>query len=85
VSSSQLQERDAVAADLLAFMSCIEWKAIPQSLLPKVQSQERIEEAIGTLCRYSFVLRREGDNTGEVDGGEEWYDLHRLVHLATRV
>ncbi|CAN9218399.1 unnamed protein product [Alternaria alternata] len=85
VSFSQLRERDAVAADLLAFMSCIEWKAIPQSLLPKLQSQERLEEAIGTLCGYSFVSRREGDNTSEVDGEEEWYDLHRLVHLATRV
>jgi tetratricopeptide (TPR) repeat protein len=85
VSFSQLRERDAVAADLLAFISCIEWKAIPQSLLPKVQSQERMEEAIGTLCGYSFLSRREGDNTGEFDRGEEWYDLHRLVHLATRV
>jgi tetratricopeptide (TPR) repeat protein len=85
VSFSQLRERDAVAADLLAFMSCIEWKAIPQSLLPKLQSQERIEEAIGTLCGYSFVSRREDDNASEVDGGEEWYDLHRLVHLATRI
>ncbi|CAN9187083.1 unnamed protein product, partial [Alternaria alternata] len=47
-------------------------------------SQERLEEAIGTLCGYSFVSRREGDNTSKVDG-EEWYDLHRLVHLATRV
>jgi tetratricopeptide (TPR) repeat protein len=85
VSFSQLRERDAVAADLLAFISCIEWKAIPQSLLPKTQSRERTEEAIGTLCGYSFVSRREGDNTGEVGREEEWYDLHRLVHLATRV
>ncbi|KAF2867129.1 kinesin light chain 1 [Massariosphaeria phaeospora] len=85
VSFSQLRERDVVASDLLAFMSCIEWKAIPQSLLPKVQSKERIEEAIGTLCGYSFVSRREDDNTSKVDRGEEWYDLHRLVHLATRV
>jgi tetratricopeptide (TPR) repeat protein len=85
VSFRQLRERDSVAADLLAFMSCIEWKAIPQSLLPKVQSQERLEEAIGTLCGYSFVSRRAGDNTSEVDGEEERYDLHRLVHLATRV
>ncbi|RAR05465.1 HET-domain-containing protein [Stemphylium lycopersici] len=85
VSFSQLRERDAMAADLLAFMSCIEWKAIPQSLLPKGQSRERMEEAIGTLCGYSFVSRRESDNTSEVHRGEEWYDLHRLVHLATRV
>ncbi|CAN9172465.1 unnamed protein product [Alternaria alternata] len=85
VSFSQLRERDVVAADLLAFMSCIEWKAIPQSLLPKVLSQERLEEAIGTLCGYSFVSRRSDGKTNEVDGGEEWYDLHRLVHLATRI
>ncbi|CAN9190941.1 unnamed protein product [Alternaria alternata] len=85
VSFSQLRERDVVAADLLAFMSCIEWKVIPQSLLPRAQSQERLEEAIGTLCGYSFVSRRVGDSTSEADRGEEWYDLHRLVHLATRV
>jgi hypothetical protein len=50
-----------------------------------VRPQERIEDAIGTLCRYSFVLRIEGDNTGAVDGGEECYGLYRLVHLATKV
>jgi hypothetical protein len=47
-----------VAADLLAFMSCIEWKAIPQSLL-------------GTLCGCSFVSRREGDSTKLVESMEE--------------
>lgn len=86
VSFTQLRERDAAAADLLAFMSCIEWKAIPQSLLPEMQSQEQREEAIGTLCGYSFISRREADSTSEVDKEqEEWYDLHRLVHLATKV
>jgi hypothetical protein len=60
-----------VAADLLAFMSCIEWKAIPQSLLPKMQSQEQIEEAVGTLCGCSFVSRREGDSTKLVESMEE--------------
>jgi hypothetical protein len=32
--------------------------------------------AIGTLSGYVFMVRR---------GDEEMYDLHRLVHLATRV
>lgn len=32
--------------------------------------------AIGTLCGYFFVLRRRD---------EEEYDVHRLVHLATRL
>jgi tetratricopeptide (TPR) repeat protein len=97
VSFSQVRERDAVAADLLVFMSCVEWKAIPRSLLPKEQPEGRMEEAIGTLCGYSFLARR-GDDNGEDSNGEvgtnskekteeevEWYDIHRLVHLATRI
>jgi tetratricopeptide (TPR) repeat protein len=82
VSFSQIRARDSAATDLLAFMSCIEWKAIPRSLLPSVQPEERMEAAIGTLCGYSFLARRENDDQEE---GEEWYDIHRLVHLATRI
>jgi hypothetical protein len=52
VSFSQIRERDAAAADLGAFMSCVEWKAIPRSLL---LGGLQVEEAIGTLCGYSFV------------------------------
>ncbi|KAJ4286553.1 hypothetical protein N0V90_013253 [Kalmusia sp. IMI 367209] len=85
VSFSQLRERDAIAADLLEFMSCVEWKAIPRSLLPKVRLEEQMEQAIGTLCGYSFISRRNDDNLEEAGGNEEWYDLHRLVYLATRI
>ncbi|KAF2628862.1 hypothetical protein BU25DRAFT_409876 [Macroventuria anomochaeta] len=100
VSFSQIRERDAVAADLLAFMSCVEWKAIPRSLLPGVQLEGRMEEAIGTLFGYSFLVRRDSSSQateeGSENGGkgeegeeeteaEEWYDIHRLVHLATRI
>jgi tetratricopeptide (TPR) repeat protein len=84
VSFSQIRERDAAAADLLAFMSCVEWKAIPRSLLPRVQTESQMEEAIGTLCGYSFLARR-GDCGEEQEEQEEWYDIHRLVHLATRI
>lgn len=55
-------------------MSCVECKAIPCSLLPSVQPEERMEEAMGTLCGDPFLARR-----------EEWYDMHRFVHLAMRV
>ena len=93
VSFSQTRKYDPLAADLLAFMSCVEWKAIPRSLLPSVQSEVRMEEAIGTLCGYSFLVRRDSDGQGaEVDNDgttetdeEEWYDIHRLVYLATRI
>jgi tetratricopeptide (TPR) repeat protein len=76
VSFNDIRARDAVAADLLLFMSCIEWKAIPHSMLPSVQSKVRMADAISTLCGYSFLVRR---------GDEDEYDIHRLVHLATRI
>ncbi|CAN9183366.1 unnamed protein product [Alternaria alternata] len=103
VSFSQIREHDAAAADLLAFISCVEWKAIPRSLLPEAQSDGQMEEAIGTLCGYSFLTRRGGESGGtqeseETDTNpgeeedtetqverEERYDIHRLVHLATRI
>ncbi|KAF2202860.1 TPR repeat protein, partial [Delitschia confertaspora ATCC 74209] len=85
VSFKQIQARDSAAADLLAFMSCVEWKAIPRSLLPSVQPEEQMEEAIGRLCGYSFLTRQENDNQEKEDEEEEWYNIHRLVHLATRI
>ncbi|OAL56071.1 HET-domain-containing protein [Pyrenochaeta sp. DS3sAY3a] len=84
VSFSQIRKRDTAAADLLAFLSFIEWRAIPRSLLPKLSSDELREEAIGTLCGYSFLSRREDDMEGMKER-EERYDMHRLVHLAARV
>jgi tetratricopeptide (TPR) repeat protein len=96
VSFKKIRERDPAAADLLAFMSCIEWKAIPRSLLPSMSPREQIEGALGTLCGYSFLSRREEKEgtlgtlcgsflaQGETEA-EEWYDMHRLVHRATRI
>ncbi|KAH7343110.1 P-loop containing nucleoside triphosphate hydrolase protein [Pyrenochaeta sp. MPI-SDFR-AT-0127] len=92
VSFSQVQARDAAAADLLASMSCIESKAIPRSLLLIVQSEERMEDAMGTLCGYSFLAKRETNKREEreeavaqAEAEEECFDMHRLVHLATRI
>jgi hypothetical protein len=75
-SFDHIRAYDAVAADLLLFISCIEWKAVPRSTLLRVQLEVRIEEAIGVLYRYSFLARREN---------EEEDDVHQLVHLATRI
>ncbi|KAF9779925.1 hypothetical protein IL306_001095 [Fusarium sp. DS 682] len=73
VSFNQIQKSDPLAVDLLSFISCIEPKAIPQSMLPDASPVE-LELAIGTLCSYSFLARREGDT----------FDMHSLVHTATR-
>ena len=75
ISFAQIRNQDPLAADLLSFMSCIEPKAIPRSILPDQGPEESAIHAIGTLSGYSFITERE-------DGKS--YDLHRLVHLATR-
>jgi len=73
VSFNQILKDNTDAVDLLAFMSCIEWKAIPRSILPVVSPPARMAKAISTICSYSFAVQR--DN-------EAVYDIHRLVHLA---
>ena len=76
VSFDQIRKFDSTAAGLLSFISYIEPKAIPRSLLPSCQSKEQIVRAIGTLCAYAFLSRR---------GESNLYDMHSLVHMATRV
>jgi len=75
ISFEQIQRRNPLAADYLSFMACIDWKDIPQSLLPAGASHKKEGEAIGTLLAYSFIIQR---------GTAMVFDLHRLVHLATR-
>ena len=76
VSFDQIRKSDTDAADLLSFMSRIEPKAIPRSILPTLQPEERTVHAIGTLRAYAFIVKRNDGDT---------YDMHRLVHLAARV
>ncbi|MCJ1307313.1 hypothetical protein MMC25_000959 [Agyrium rufum] len=76
VSFDQIRKYDTAAADILAFISRIEPKAIPRSILPELQSEEQVAHGIGTLRAYAFMVRR---------GDSEVYDVHRLVHFATRI
>lgn len=75
ISFEQIRTRDALAAEYLSFMSCVDAKDISQSLLPPAQSAKKAVDAIGTLAAYSFVTKHK---TGQL------LDLHRLVHLVTR-
>ncbi|KAK4100508.1 hypothetical protein N658DRAFT_408297, partial [Parathielavia hyrcaniae] len=79
VSFDLIQKSNSAAADLLAFISHIEPKAIPRSLLPTSKSKEAMESELGTLSAFAFLARRE-DN-----GDDEVYDMHKLVHLATGI
>lgn len=76
VSFDQIQRTDPAAAQLLSYLACIEPKAIPQSLLPRMESQEKQVFSIGTLVGFAFLARR---------GATHVYGMHSLVHLATRI
>lgn len=75
ISFEQIRQRDPLAADYLSFMSCLDPRNIPKSLLPVSEPKKRVVDAIGTLTAYSFVTRRQNN---------QFFDLHRLVHLVTR-
>jgi tetratricopeptide (TPR) repeat protein len=75
VSFNRIRSSDPAAANVLSFMSTIEPRAIPRSLLPIPETEQRLAKAIGTLLGHGFLTRR---------GQEAIYDMHRLVHLATR-
>ncbi|KAF5530869.1 kinesin light chain [Fusarium mexicanum] len=75
VSFRRIQKSNQLAIKLLSFMSCIEPKAIPQSILPNDAKPYDLERAVGTLCSYSFLVRRGQSNV---------FDMHSLVHVAMR-
>jgi tetratricopeptide (TPR) repeat protein len=75
VSFEQILHRDPLAAEFLSLMACVDPNDIPQSLLLPGPSRKKEIDAIGTLNAYSFISRRTGNLA---------FDLHRLVHLATR-
>ncbi|KAF2176554.1 kinase subdomain-containing protein [Zopfia rhizophila CBS 207.26] len=75
ISFEQIRTCDPLAAEYLSFMSCVDSKDIPQSLLPPAKSAKKAIEALGTLSAYSFITKHKTDKL---------LDLHRLVHLATR-
>ncbi|KAL5000016.1 purine and uridine phosphorylase [Aspergillus recurvatus] len=76
ISFERVQRTNRLATDILSFMACIEPTEIPESLLPLPQGESRkaFVESIGVLEGYAFVTRRPTKS----------FDLHRLVHLATR-
>ncbi|RYC80223.1 hypothetical protein BFJ63_vAg16890 [Fusarium oxysporum f. sp. narcissi] len=75
ISFNQIHKADELASRILMFLAFVEPKAVPQSMLPEGESQQQLARALGTLCGYRFLDRR---------GSSEVFDMHSLVHLATR-
>ncbi|CAH0023218.1 unnamed protein product [Clonostachys rhizophaga] len=75
VSLGQLTHTNPVAIDYLSFMACLSSSNISPSLLLPAPSKKQGLEAIGALKAYSLLRKRD-------DGPN--FDIHPLVHLATR-
>ena len=75
ISFTQIKRHDALAAEYLSYIGVILREDIHISLLPPEDSLLKRGKAIGTLIAYSFLTPRKE---------EQSYDVHRLVHLATR-
>jgi len=74
ISFNQIRGRDPLAADYLAFISCIKEENIPLVLLPEAPLFDKTK-ALGTLKGFKFV--------NEQPGGV-LISMHKLVHLAMR-
>ncbi|KAN0070804.1 hypothetical protein V8E54_010969 [Elaphomyces granulatus] len=75
ISFNQIKRLNLLASDYLLFMSCIDPRDIPLSLLPPDSSKVKQQNALGLLKAYSLI-------TGQAD--DRTVSLHRLVHVATR-
>jgi hypothetical protein len=62
-------------------MACIDRIDIPQSLLPPRGSLVQQVKALGTLVGYAFITERQ-QTVQELDK-ERFFDMHRLVHMAS--
>ncbi|KFY96250.1 hypothetical protein V500_02532 [Pseudogymnoascus sp. VKM F-4518 (FW-2643)] len=72
ISFKQIQVRDPLAAEYMAFISCVSEEDIPRDLLPPASEYDKIE-ALGTLKAFGFIKERFSAAS---------YDMHRLVHIA---
>ncbi|KAK5194614.1 hypothetical protein LTR99_003117 [Exophiala xenobiotica] len=82
VSFRQIEQQNRLAADYLAFASCLSEKNIPQSLFPPAQAEKEMVDALGVLRGYGFFTKH--NNSDVDDSFDPLYDMHRLVRLATR-
>jgi tetratricopeptide (TPR) repeat protein len=81
ISFDQIRKQDSLAAEYLSFIACIDRINIPQSLLPLRGSAVQRVKALGTLTGYAFITERQQTMQG-VDR-ERFFDMHRLVHVAS--
>ena len=75
ISFDQIRRSDMNAINILSYMACLDRRAIPKALLPAGESPVELSNSLGLLKAYSLV---------KANDKEEFFDIHRLVYLATR-
>ena len=75
ISFEQIRRNDHRAAELLSLMSVLDSQAIPKPLLSSNIEKVELDIALGTLKAFSLIT---------VEQSHQEFNLHRLVHLATR-
>lgn len=70
VSFDQILKIHPLAVELLQFISCIGWEAIPRYIIPS-----KFAKSISVLCSCSLLTPRKDQNV---------LDMHQLTHLAVR-
>jgi tetratricopeptide (TPR) repeat protein len=89
VSFEYIQRHNSLAADILSIMSIFQSQAIPEFLLPFEFNTKLFKEALGTLQAFSLITLREPARMNQALTNSKiqkcrFFDLHRLVRLATR-
>ncbi|KAI1169868.1 hypothetical protein F4777DRAFT_571592 [Nemania sp. FL0916] len=74
-SLTQIDQIESHASVILHFVSCIEPKAIPESILPRRQAREKMGSAIRTLCSLGFLVEQR----------QNVFDVNSFVHKALQV
>lgn len=85
ISFLHIQKYDQLAAEYLQFMACVLNNDIPESMLPSAASAMDHAKAIGTLQAYAFIVQRDPqDEEVHSQTSQKSFDMHPLVHLATK-
>jgi hypothetical protein len=75
ISFEQIRRHDALAADYLLFMACVDRNDIPLALLLTARPHEQGIHAVATLNAYSLITKQTAESA---------LDLYRIVHVLTR-
>ncbi|OAL05939.1 TPR-like protein, partial [Phaeosphaeriaceae sp. SRC1lsM3a] len=87
ISFEQLQRQNPIAAEHLCFMACTASNDINASVFPPLYSNVEHLKAMGTLKAYAFVTEQRPQivqTAGAAQKAKKIFDVHPLVHLATR-